>query len=268
MTYQPPPPTHQQQQYPPQLYYAPPPQRGGGDRWVAVVLAIVLVGGALVAGGIALSRAFRNYEGQNGMRKGDEMFAQAAKLYQQGNYLEAAKLFGQVRVSSSSSGETARKATDGELYCYRQLAHQAQDRKDYTEAERWYQAALVVSPGDTQTRTELEAIQRVRISESAPAATPPPPVASQVTTQFPSSPAAGTPNLRASDFVNTNARLAQEAMNYYNQAEAYAQRGKIGEAIRLWSKAVAANPGSPAGMAAQRRITEYNRQNNPLDFSN
>jgi len=215
-----------------------------------------------------LSRAFRNYEGQNGLRQSDERFAKAAKLYQQNDFAAAAKLFAQVRASDTSGGETARKATEGELFCYRQLGHQAQDRKDYPAAQRWYEAALTVSPSDPQARAEWEAIRRVTQSHAAPLPTPLPPTASQVTTEHPKPTTPGASPLRASDFTNANARAAQEASAFLTQGDTAARRGDITKALRYWSKAVSAGPGSAAGQIAQRRVTEYNRQNNPLDFGN
>lgn len=251
-------------------YYPPPPPRprpGGIDRAFGIGLAILLLGGFFLGGGWALFRAFDNYKGQSSLRQGDELFSRAAKLYKQGNFQEAARLFSQVRASGTASGESQRKATEGEVFCYRELGHQAQERQDYPLAAQWYQAALSVAPGDAQARAELEAVSRVIGATATPAPTATPGVAAQRTTEFPRPPAPGTSAVSANDFVQANQQAAARAATLLAQGDSAARSGDTRTALKAWAQAAAAGPGSPAGWEAQQRITAYNAAHNPLDFS-
>ena len=250
-----------------QVYPTVLPQGQGGDNRALTAAVVVLVIALLVGGGgYALSRAFNNYNGQTAYAQGSADFNKAAALYQSGNYQNAAVAFKKIRQSGTATGETLSKATSGEVYCYRELGHQAQAQNDWEAAQRWYEAALSVSPGDTQAQTELDMVRKYRGS-NAPAPPLPPSNIPQTTSEFPSAPAPGTPNVSANDFVNSNNKSAADSLAWFQKGEEARLKGDDAAALRNYTAAVAAGPGSPGALQAQQRITAYSANHNPLDYN-
>lgn len=237
---------------------------GSTSRTVGWALAALVIGGLVVGGGIAFTRAFRSAQTQMGYAAGIDDFNRAADLYQKKSYEAAAALFNRVRQDTKNTDEILKKATEGELWCYRELGHAAQNRGDLQAAARWYRMALDVKPDDPQAKAEYEAVVKIlgSAAPAGPSTTAPPP---DRTTQHPQAPAAGTPNLKASDVEGGNARAAQEAQVLLSQANQAYRSGNLSEAVRLWSQVVSKAPGSPAAQQAQGQLTEYARQNNPFD---
>ena len=134
---------------------------GSTSRTVGWILAVLVVGGLVVGGGIAFTRAFKSAQSQMGYAAGIEDFNRAADLYQKKNYDAAALLFKRVRLEIKNTDETIRKATEGEVWCYREQGHLAQNRNDLAAAARWYQMALDVNPDDPQAKAEYEAVRKI-----------------------------------------------------------------------------------------------------------
>lgn len=237
---------------------------GNAARTAGWVLATLILGGVVLGGGIAFTRAFKSAQTQMGYAAGIEDFNRAADLYQKKNYDAAALLFKRVRLDLKNTDEIVRKATEGEVWCYREQGHAAQNRGDLPAAVRWYQLALDVKPDDPQAKAEYEAARQVLESRApaGPSTAAPPP---DRTTEHPRPPAPGTPNVKASELEAANARAAQEAQTLLRQANQAAQAGKTSEALQLWSQVVSKAPGSSAAQQAQAQLTEYARQNNPFD---
>ena len=250
-----------------QVYPVPPQNHDANQRLFTAAAVFLVVITLIAAGGYALSRAFHNYNGMAGYTQGSDDFKRASELYNAGDYENAAAAFKKIRQSGTANGETQSNATNGELYCYRQLGHQAQARSDWAAAQRWYEAALTVSPGDKQAQTELDTVRNYRNS-NAPAPPLPPDTTPQTTQEFPSAPAPGTPNVNANDFNSANAKAAAEALAWFQKGEAARLKGDDAAALRNYTAAVAAGPGSPGASQAQQRITGYNTQHNPLDYGN
>lgn len=241
-----------------------PPQRDNSRLTTGIVVAALIIAFFVVVGMTAFA-AFRGYSKQAQFSQGNDAYSRALALYQSGDYENAAQAFRKVRQSDTATGEVLSKATSGELFCYRQLGHQAQGRNDWEGAQKWYEAALSVSPGDTQAQAELDMVKKYRGS-LAPAPALPPSTISQTTNEFPRPPAAGTPNLNAGDFNNANNNAATKAMTYFQNGEQARQNGDTATAIRYYTASVAAGPGSQGAMYSQQRITEWNKQHNPLEY--
>ena len=246
--------------------YAPPlpPPRDNSRLTTGIIVGALVIAFFIVVGMTAVA-AFRGYSKQAAYGQGNDAYARATALYQSGDYENAAQAFRKVRMSDTATGEVVSKSTSGELFCYRQLGHQAQARNDWEAAQKWYEAALSVSPGDTQAQTELDMVKKYRGS-TAPAPTLPPSTIPQTTSEFPEPPAPGTPNLNASDFNNANNTAASKAMTYYQNGEQARLKGDSATAIKYYTAAVAAGPGSPGANYAQQRITAWNQQHNPLEY--
>lgn len=237
---------------------------GSTSRTVGWVLAVVIVGGVLVGGGLALNKAFQNARAQMGYSSGIEEYNKAAALYAAKNYEAAAPAFERVAQNKANTDDTLKKATQGAVWSYRELGHAAQSKDDWPTALRWYKKALDISPSDAAAKAEYDAVARI-LESSAPAgpsqvAAPP-----DRTTQFPKRAAPGTRNLTASDVESTNARNGQEAQQLLNQANDAYRSGNINTALRLWSQVVGKAPGSAAASEAQSYLTQYARDNNPFN---
>ena len=263
-----PPPPNGPNPYP--SYQPLPPRRDNSRVVMGLVVGAILIGVCIVVG-MTTFAAFRGYSQQGQFAQGGSDYNKASKLYQDGKYEAAAQIFKKIRLDNNATGDILSKSTSGEVFCYRQLGHQAQTNNLWEVAEQWYGAALMVSPGDAQARTELENARKYRAALGAasatPAPTPPPATEPQTTQNFPKAPAPGTPNINAADFNNSNGRAAASAMQYYQKGEQARANGDTLNALRYYSSAVTAGPGSPGAQAAQQRITEYNRAHNPLDYS-
>lgn len=237
---------------------------GSTSRTVGWVLAVVLIGGILVGGGLALNRAFKSASTQMGYASGLEEYNKAAALYTAKDYEHAATAFERIVQNKANTDDILKKSTEGGCWSYRELGHTAQNRNDLQAALRWYKKALDLKPDDPQAKAEYDAVVRI-LDSSAPAgpsdAAPP----SERTTQFPKRAAPGTPNLKASDFESANARSSQEAQQLLSQANDAYRGGNVNAALKLWSQVVGKAPGSAAATEAQGYLTQYARDNNPFD---
>jgi serine/threonine-protein kinase len=219
---------------------------------IATTLVLCVITGLLT---VAMVRAFRNYEQQASLVKASDSYNNAVKLYERGQYEAAALAFSKVRVQSKTPAATRRQALDGEVYCYRHLGHLAQQRGDLPGALRWYEKALAVSPDDTQAREERDAARRVAGSGAAESTPSPSPLG---TSQNPPPANAGPPSrVTTRDFLTANASAAQEAQTLFQRGEEAWQQGNRQEALRMWTAAVAAGPGSRAAVDAQQRLSQY-----------
>jgi tetratricopeptide (TPR) repeat protein len=240
------------------------PSSASGSRAVGWGLAALLISGAILGGGWMFTKAFQSAQNQIGFAAGNDDFNQAAGLYNSKDYKNAAVAFRKVRLSTTATGVVIQKATDGEVYCYRELGHAAQNQSDWNTALFYYQQALSIKPNDVQAKTEFDAARKI-----ADATLPNPPSDATPgpdrTTEFPRRAAPGTPNLSANDFTRKNNQLAEDAQNLFQQGEQALQNGDQAGALKLWAAAVARGPGSPAAQQAQQRLTQYAENNNPFD---
>ncbi|WP_309697185.1 zinc ribbon domain-containing protein [Armatimonas sp.] len=236
---------------------------GSTSRTVGWVLAVVLIGGILVGGGLALTRAFKSASTQMGYATGTDDYNKAAALYAAKSYEAAAVAFERVAQNKSNTDEILKKATDGGCWSYRELGHAAQNRNDLAAALRWYKKALDLKPDDTQAKAEYDAVARI-LDSSAPAGPSTAVAPSERTTQFPKRAAPGTSSLKAADFESANARNSQEAQGLLRQANTAYREGNINRALQLWSQVVGKSPGSAAATEAQGYLTQYAHDNNPF----
>lgn len=237
---------------------------GSTSRTVGWVMAVVLIGGILIGGGLSVNKAFKSAKLQMGYASGTEDYNKAAALYAAKNYEAAAPAFERVASNKSNTDDVLKKATDGGVWSYRELGHVAQEKDDWAAAQRWYRKALDLKPDDVAAKSEYDAVTRI-LESQAPAgvSTVAPPV--ERTTQHPSRPTAGTPNLKAADVASANARNTQEAQQLLTQANDAYRSGNTNQALQLWSQVVGKSPGSAAATEAQGYITQYAHENNPFD---
>ncbi|MCX6369109.1 MAG: zinc ribbon domain-containing protein [Armatimonadetes bacterium] len=237
---------------------------GSTSRTVGWVLAVVLIGGILIGGGLALNKAFKNAGTQMGYAAGTEDYNKAAALYAAKNYEAAAPAFERVALNKSNTDDILKKSIDGGCWSYRELGHAAQNRNDLQAALRWYKKALDVKPDDGPAKQEYDAVARIlgSTAPAGPSTVAPPP---DRTTQHPNQAAPGTPNIKAADVERAQAQAAQEAQNLLSQANTAYRSGNVSEALKLWSQVVGKSPGSAAATEAQNYITQYARDNNPFD---
>ena len=248
-------------QQPPALRTEPPPDYGiaqsqfqGGTSQktiLAIVVSVLLVGGVLVGGGIALSKATHNFTSENAGVHAQEMFGKATQLYQFGDYQDAATAFNEVRLLPSVTTDMRQKSTTYEAYCYRQLAHKAQTAGDWDTAYKWYQSALALAPGDSQTQSEMEAVQRQRtpsVGNANPAAN-----SDTTPTPFPTPPGFATPPPNApttNDFEAARAQTEAKARPFLDAGKQADGQGNFLEAQQQYRKAMEAGPGSPSATEA------------------
>jgi tetratricopeptide (TPR) repeat protein len=237
---------------------------GNTSRTVGWVLAVVLIGGIVVGGGLALTRAFKNASVQMGYASGMEDYNKAAALYAAKNYEAAAPAFERIALNKANTDEILKKATDGACWSYREMGHAAQNRNDLPAALRWYKKALDVKPDDPQAKQEYDAVARI-LESSTPAGPSTAAAPADRTMQFPKRAAPGTPNLKAADVERAQAQSTQEARALLTQANAAYREGKIAQALQLWSQVVGKSPGSAAASEAQSYLTQYAREHNPFD---
>ncbi|MBC8104830.1 MAG: protein kinase [Cytophagales bacterium] len=252
------------------------------SRRIAVTMVTLIIGlGVLTGGGWALSRAYENYQGQSALSQVTDRYKAATALYSTGKYQQAAEAFRRLRTSGTASSEITAKAAQGEVYAYRQLAHTAQEQNDFAAAVRWYREAMNVDPSDPQVREEMDAAQRrfastggipqSGVSDSgavdgsnplAPLLSPSPSPAapggmvSSIASPLASALPPALPTVSANEYAATNARAANDALTYYQQGESAFRQGNRTAAVRYWTAAVAAGPGSPGALQAQERITQ------------
>jgi tetratricopeptide (TPR) repeat protein len=224
------------------------------SRRIGLTLVTLVIGIAtLVIGGWGLSRAYENYQGQMSAAQITGEYKSATTLYTSGQFEQAADAFRRLRTAGSSSTEIVTKATQGEIYSYRQLAHAAQNRNDFAGAVRWYREAIKLNPTDSQVLAELAAVERRIGPPSQPDAVPTP------SAVLPSA----LPSISSSSYAASNAQAASEADAFFQQGEAAYRQGNGTAALRYWSAAVAAGPGTPAALQAQERISRNNSTTSP-----
>jgi tetratricopeptide (TPR) repeat protein len=221
------------------------------------------------------SRAYHGFTITSGVGQGQDEYNKAAELYKKKQFSEAAVLFARLRISQTASTQTIKDATNGEVFCYRELGHIAQSKNDPQTALRWYEKALQVNPKDIQAKIEYDAI--LRLLSSLKIATSGQVVAPQTASSNPTPPSnplqepdfnrpmmpalPGVPNVTTEDFARQNAMKAQAARDVLQKANTAWQQGNIQEALRLWNETSVTAPGSLAAQEAQKRLLEYNRQN-------
>lgn len=239
------------------------------------VLRGLLAGVAVLAflGGLVwvFSKAFHGYEIASRTGKANEDYQKAAALYEKKQFEPAAMAFRALRTGIGVPADVVKNATNGEVYCYRELGHLAQNQQDFATAVRWYAKALEVSPIDAQAKTEYEAALRAlnaRSAASLSGTSPPLPPAGRAgggnTLEGGRAPVAPPPppsNIRTRDFNNDNAQAAQQAQQLLAQGDTAFQSGNRERARELWNQAVMAGPGSPAARIAQDRIIHDNANN-------
>jgi tetratricopeptide (TPR) repeat protein len=248
------------------------------SRRIGLTLVTLIIGiGTLVIGGWGLSRAYENYQGQMSTAQITEEYKSATTLYTSGQFEQAADAFRRLRTAGSSSAEIVTKATQGEIYSYRQLAHAAQSRNDFAAAVRWYREAIKLNPSDSQVLAELAAAERrvpggatAQANGSGPvdpnnplasviAPSPQPDAVPTPSAVLPSA----LPSISSSSYAASNAQAASEADAFFQQGEAAYRQGNGTAALRYWSAAVAAGPGTPAALQAQERISRNNSTTSP-----
>jgi tetratricopeptide (TPR) repeat protein len=240
---------------------------------VGGVLALAFIG-VLFA---VFSRAYHGFTIASGVGQGQDEYNKAVELYKKKQFSEAALLFSRLRLSPTANTQTIKNATNGEVFCYRELGHIAQAQNDPQTALRWYEKALQVNPNDAQAKAEYDAI--LRLLNTQKTATSSQVVAAQtpMTSTLPNAPSNPLqepnfnkhampalpegPNVSTEDFVRQNAMKAQTAQGVLQRANAAWQQGNIQEALLLWNETSITAPGSPASLEAQKRLLEYSRQN-------
>ncbi len=264
--------------------------RCDGRPWAAWAAVLLFIGFLAIGGGWAVSAAYKSQRVQMVYARDQQSYRDAVKQYEAGDYAGAAKEFERLR--SSPHGVTASNARQMAVSAYRSLGQAAQKENDLESAEIYFGKAvsLAIPPGDAQAREELAAVQKVRgtfgsappipsdgqgplggVLNPSPAPSPAAPAggANGVSPGNPLASVLGFPSpapspLTTNDFTNANNAAAREADALYRQGEAASVRGDQTTALRLWTAAVAAGPGSPAALRAQARITQYNNANDPL----
>ncbi|MES2464497.1 MAG: serine/threonine-protein kinase [Armatimonadota bacterium] len=252
------------------------------SRRIGLTLVTLIIGIAtLLVGGWGLSRAYQSYQGQMTIAQITNEYKAATVLYTSGKFEQAAAAFRRLRTASNSSSEIVTKATQGEVYSYRQLAHGAQDRSDFAAAVRWYQEAIKINPTDSQVQAELAAAQRRLPGENSSLANgsgpvdpqnplasviapnPPPGASASPTPPIPLTLPSALPTISSSNYEASNAQAASNAAALFQQGEAAYRQGNGTAALRYWSAAVAAGPGTPAALQAQERISQTSNTTTP-----
>jgi len=268
----------------------------GGERrpWAAWAMVLLLMTFLAIGGGWAVSSAYKNQRVQISYTQDQKAYQTALTQYQAGDYVQAVATFERLR--SSPHGVTASNARQMAVSAYRSLGQAAQKNNDLASAETYFGKAvsLALPPDDAPAREELAAVQRARGTVgAAPApaqgqgpldgvigASPAPPQSTVspanepggvrgMSPQNPLAAVLGTPSpapapLTTNDFTSANNAAAREAEAFYRQGEAANARGDQAGALRLWTAAVSAGPGSPASLRAQARITQISNARDPL----
>ena len=152
-----------------------------------------------------------------------------------------------------TSGDVVTKATNGALFSYRELGHQAQNTGDWASAIKWYRAALSVKPDDPAAKTEYDTA--VKFTESTRPADPLPPIgAPERTTVFPSRAAPGTSSETAAGFVQSRDRREQEASQLLQQASDLRSKGDTDGEKRLLDRITEEYVGTKAADEVIRRL--------------
>jgi|GEM_PF-3836527 tetratricopeptide (TPR) repeat protein len=233
--------------YVPPPAYTPPPRRDN-SRITALVIAVLVVGGAGVGIYFAVQKALYNYEVQAQANKVVEVYSKAVKLYEAGRYPEAAAIFQKVRTNPKASIEMIEKAARGEAFCYRILGQRAQDLKDFASAERWFQAAVQVSPEDIGAREELAAVQKaIEVLQNPPTTSPP----------LPGENRPGTPSASDPPPLSEDDKKAMDAMEHYNRGNVLLREGRRADACREWHEAILRAPGTPGAVQAQAQRAQH-----------
>ena len=255
--------------YPP-AYPAPqytPPASRSGRSVATIAIVLVVLSGVALGGGWMIARAYQNYLQGNKLTASAGSYNKGAALYQQGKYEEAAAIFKALRASGADA-QTVQQSAQGELFCYRQLGHQAQDRQDLEGAQRWYQEALKIAPTDADAKSELDAVQKALLAGSvttqvAPTATP----AGSLPNALPNAPTPGARKVNQNDFNAANNQAASEAASLLQQGVDAYNSGDRDKAMNLWSQAAQAGPGSTAAQAALQYNSNLAQGKNPFDGS-
>lgn len=257
----------------PEAYARP----SGSGAWTILkaLLIVALTGGLVAGGGWAIKTAYQNHRLSTRQDAERESLARAVNLYNARQYGQAMPLFDRL-VKSATNPDARRQATQGLLYCYRQMGAEASRRRDLAAAESWYSAAVNLAPEDAQARRELDDVLRARGAApstsapslpASPSATilPPPASAPGPVSASPTSAGNASPKSTA-DFQNQNAARASVAAQLLQQGDTAAQNGDMERAMRLWQQAQQQGPGSPAALAAGDRIYKYSAANPPKFF--
>jgi serine/threonine-protein kinase len=245
---------------------ATPATNNNNGRLIAIVAIILVMVLIIVLGAFLGVRAYNNFLRDSNGKNYLTSYSQAAKLYHDARYEEAAALFRQTRLSGMADPGLVRRSAEGEVYSYRKLGQQAQDRSDFLTAQRWFNEALKVSPDDPQAKQELDAVQKRLAGQSA--ATPAPAIADNaVPSATPSAPPRDVPmpgSISTNEFVDANNRAGMQAAQLLQQGTEAYQKGDTSAARRLWLEAVSVGPGSQAALQAQEFVIRLNQNKDPF----
>ena len=247
---------------------APLPARYGEGRQrnaVLVLLTVLAILLTLGGGGLLLSRAFSNYKAQASVANIAERFSAATRLYEMQDFLGAANGFAQVRATAGVADAMKHQALQYEVFCDRELGHEAQSQNDLDTAARWYQTALALNPNDASARAELAGVEATRNARGgtpaaptsvpgAPGGPPPgfPPLDAVAATPAPA-------NVTTNDFlrgIQENNNRAQPSLDAGKRAAA---DGKFAEAQNDFRQAMGAGPGSNNAREASALLDELQR---------
>jgi tetratricopeptide (TPR) repeat protein len=258
----------------PALTAAPYPlDRGGAPGFnnnqrtiVAVLVSVIVIVAVLIGGSIVLSKAFNNFKTGTSSTESAEQYGKATNLYQFGDYESAAVEFNRVRMNPGVPEDLRQKSMQNEVYCYRQLAHKAQQDGDLITAQKWYQSALTVEPGDSQTQEEMAAVQRQQnannpngvgvpfggsttANDGRPGAT----LDGAVPVAKPNVPPS---NITTNDFEAQIAAKEASAAPLLQQAKDFDSRGDYVNAQLYYHKAMEAGPGSNSAIEASSLLAK------------
>ncbi|MDX1931060.1 MAG: protein kinase [Capsulimonadales bacterium] len=247
-----------------------PPAVSRNSRTGALLAIVVAVIAVVSLGWFAGRKAYESFNLQNRSAEYKQLYKKGAELYKSARFQEAAAIFRRIRLSGVADAGVVRQAADGEVFSYRQLGQSAQERSDFAEAQRWFQEALKVSPGDRQAQLELEAVQRRLRGENAALsddyrAAPPASFDNRETrtsTLASNAPMPGSVSTEA--FVQNNAQGEMRAAPLLQQGIQAFQQGEIETAKRLWNEAKMEGPGSRSGIMAGEYYQAVLEGRNPL----
>jgi hypothetical protein len=100
------------------------------------IIGGVLALGFLIGMGTVFSRAYHGFAIASGVGEGQDEYNKAAALYKDKKFSDAALIFSRLRLSQTANTQTIKDATNGEVFCYRELGHTAQDGNDPQTALR------------------------------------------------------------------------------------------------------------------------------------
>jgi tetratricopeptide (TPR) repeat protein len=146
----------------------PWPPWASSARLVAILVAIPVVG-AVTAGNVYLFGENQRAAGQRVVQVDEEAAKEReARVYQRalnqfaaGDLERAAGGF-RLLATASNDIDVRARAKLRLSYCYRRLGNRALIAGDTASAERWYQAAVHVAPGDQWVRRTLKTVRRMQ----------------------------------------------------------------------------------------------------------